>query len=121
MRDAGCGFEFPDIDLTDGESRNLSGGSSQANIPDERWPEALALVGEIAGRRGFQGPKVTLDRPGDHLVGFHDAYGARLDFGTEVATVTGVSTGCHLTAEAKRRGAPTTPTLTLPPDLTEPN
>ena len=46
-----------------------------------------------------------------HEIVFHDQYKAELNVGTAVNTTLLLRTGCHLTAEAKKRGSPApTPT-----------
>lgn len=117
---AGCGFDFPDIG-GDGATRQINGGYSNAPITDDKWDQAVDKVGEIAKRYGFTRHERMIDRPGNHDVTYFHPDGTKVLFGTELNTVLTLISGCYLTAEAKRRGAPTSPTLTLPPDLTEPN
>lgn len=100
-----CGADFPDVGA-DGEVRRFSSGMSPGNLPDDKWPAAVAEVAEIAATYGFAAPRVVVDRPGDHEVSLRDDYGAELLFGTARNTTLSVSTGCHLTKSAHDRGAP---------------
>ncbi|MFE0022610.1 LppA family lipoprotein [Amycolatopsis sp. NPDC059021] len=52
-------------------------------------------------------PKVFSDKSQDHDVVVGKPDGALLSFGTGKNTDISVSTGCHRTAEAHRRGSPT--------------
>lgn len=100
---SGCVGKFAAVG-PDGEVRRYSSGSSPGNLPDADWPRAVTLVAEIAGRAGFGEPTVVIDRPGDHEVSLPHPSGAELLFGTAANTTLSLSTGCHLTAEAHRRG-----------------
>ncbi|GAB3376324.1 LppA family lipoprotein [Amycolatopsis echigonensis] len=101
-----CGNDYPGLD-SDGQTLRLPRWDSPGNLPDADWPRAQALVGQIAAGYGFNSePKVFTNRPGDHDVVFGKPDGALLHFGTAVNTTVRVETGCHLTAEAKKRGAP---------------
>jgi hypothetical protein len=100
-----CGGEFSEI-TTEGQRRNYSSGRSPGNLPDGRWPSAVALVGEVSGQHGFGAPELIVDRPGDHEAVYKSATGAELIFGTGTNTTLSVTTGCHLTAEAHKRGTP---------------
>lgn len=100
-----CGADFPDVGA-DGEIRRYSSGMSPGNLPDDKWADAVAAVASIAGAEGFGSPSVVVDRPSDHEVSLRDNYGAELLFGTARNTTLSVSTGCHLTSAAHRRGTP---------------
>jgi hypothetical protein len=100
-----CGADFPDVGA-DGEIRRYSSGMSPGNLPDAKWADAVAAVAEIARSEGFGEPAVVVDRPSDHEVSLRDKYGAELLFGTARNTTLSVSTGCHLTSAAHRRGTP---------------
>jgi hypothetical protein len=102
---SGCGFDYPDL-APDGEVRRYSSGMSPGNLADTQWPSAVALVTEIAAQHGFGAPSVIVDRPSDHEVSLKSDSGAQLLFGTAANTTLSVSTGCHLTAAARKRGAP---------------
>ncbi|HEV7975251.1 LppA family lipoprotein [Amycolatopsis sp.] len=100
-----CGGEFTEI-TTEGQRRNYSSGRSPGNLPDGQWSRAVALVGETAGQHGFGAPEIIVDRPGDHEAVYKSTTGAELIFGTGTNTTLSVTTGCHLTAEAHKRGTP---------------
>lgn len=91
---AGCG------DGVDGQSRTLDSWTSEGNLPDARWEDAVRVVAEVTGDYGFGAPQVIVDRPSDHEITGFDSFGAKYLFGTAVNTVLMVSTGCHLPAEA---------------------
>ncbi|EFL06803.1 MULTISPECIES: lipoprotein [Actinomycetes] len=102
----GCGNDYPGLD-TDGLELSLPRWDSEGNLPDADWPRAQALVGQIAAGYGFDPtPKIFSDRPSNHDVVYGKTDGALLSFGTGKNTGVAVSTGCHLTAEAHRRGGP---------------
>jgi hypothetical protein len=102
----GCDSEFPGLD-SDGETRILPRWDSPGNLPDDQWPRAEAVVGEIAAAYGFHPkPEILVDRPSDHEVVYRKPDGARITFGTAANTPLSVATGCHLTAEAHQRGTP---------------
>lgn len=102
---AACGFKYPGLD-TDGEQRGLSNWMAPGKIPDGRWDEAVQVVQNVARNYGFNTIVTTVNRPNDHEVVFYDVYDAELNFGSAVNTTLLVRTGCHLTAEAKKRGHP---------------
>jgi hypothetical protein len=102
-----CGGEFTEI-TTEGQRRFYSSGRSPGNLPDAQWPRAVALVSETAHQHGFGAPEIIVDRPGDHEVLYKGTTGAELIFGTGTNTTLSMTTGCHLTAEAHKRGAPAT-------------
>jgi hypothetical protein len=103
---AGCGFNFPDVNLPDGQTLTIDGGYSRANIPDARWADAVAKVGEIAKKYGFTQSQFFRTHPGDNDARYFTPFGDRLDFGTEKNTVLGISSDCHLSSEARQRGGP---------------
>lgn len=78
-------------------------------MPDAQWEQAVAIVRQLAQGYGFDTGQVTVNRPNDHEIVFRDQYRAELNFGSAVNTTLLLRTGCHLTAEAKKRGnlAPT--------------
>lgn len=100
---SGCGGDLSAL-RGDGEIRRYRSGKSPGNIADADWPRALRLVASIAQEQGFGGPATVVDRAGDHEVSLKDQYGAELLFGTAVNTTLSLSTGCHLTREARDRG-----------------
>lgn len=102
---SGCGDEYKVLD--DVENRHLPRWSSKGNLPDDQWPRAEAIVGEVAEGYGFhKDPVILVNRQGDHEVVYDKPDGAQVTFGTAVNTVLDVMTGCHLTVDAHRRGTP---------------
>ncbi len=89
---SGCG-DFSEVPTA--ESRRLGVWRSEGNLPDARWPQAVAIATEVTGDYGFAPPEIVVDRPGDHAIVGIDQYGASFDLGTVANTVLGVSTGCH--------------------------
>ena len=80
------------------------------NLPDAQWDRAVSIVDTVVRSYGFNsGPIRVINRPSDHEVDFYDSYQAELVFGTAVNTTMTFTTGCHLTAEAKKRGYPAQP------------
>jgi predicted LppA-like lipoprotein len=90
---AGC-TEFPDI--FDAESWVLQSWRAPGNLPDARWPQAVAVVEEITREYGFGEPEIIVNRSGDHEITGNDQYGAVYQFGTAANTVLMITTGCHL-------------------------
>lgn len=103
---SGCGGEFPDLS-GDVDIRHLPRWSSKGNLPDDQWPRAEAIVGEIAEGHGFdKQPAIIVNRPNDHEVVYKKPDGAQISFGTATNTPLDVRTGCHLKAQAHKRGMP---------------
>jgi hypothetical protein len=103
---AACGAGYPGLD-SDGEVRGLPNWFASGSISDSQWDKAVSVVHGVAQGYGFDAGQVTVNRPHDHEVVFHDKYQAELNIGTAVNTTLLVRTGCHLTTEAKKRGTPT--------------
>ncbi|MGH3923571.1 MAG: LppA family lipoprotein [Pseudonocardiaceae bacterium] len=93
---AGCA-DFPHVG---GQSLTLDRWTSEGNLPDARWDDAVQIVAEVTGEYGFGQPQAIVDRPSDHEITGFDPYGAKYLFGTAANTVLMVSTGCHLPADA---------------------
>jgi Lipoprotein confined to pathogenic Mycobacterium len=102
---SGC-RNYPDVSIPDAQSRGLPLWAAEANLPDDKWPRAVQIVTDIAKENGFGPPKTLVDVPGRHEVSLEDGYGAEITFGTRVHTSMLIQTGCHLTAEAHKRGKP---------------
>lgn len=102
---AACGFKYPGLDADD-EQRGLPNWMAPGSITDAHWDEAVEVVQNVARNYGFNTVVPTVNRPNDHEVVFYDTYEAELNFGSAVNTTLLVRTGCHLTAEAKKRGTP---------------
>lgn len=64
------------------------------------------ILTDVARQNGFGTPTTLVDIPGNHEVSLTDGYGGEITFGTRVHTSLLIQTGCHLTAEAHRRGKP---------------
>lgn len=99
--------DFPDADGFDVGTYRWAGRVAEGSvIPD--WDRAVNLVRQIAAGYGFD--KVTLDAGNaeDRTLELVDHSGAKLLLGSRGNTVLRISTGCHLTPEAKRRGEPVT-------------
>lgn len=103
--EAGCGREFPDVGL-DGVIRSPENLISPFKVPDESWDSAVRIAESVTSKHNFESAKRVADAPGNHQVEFHDPYGGRLAFGTQVHTLLSVRTGCHLTPSAHQRGKP---------------
>jgi hypothetical protein len=111
---ASCGNDFgavnADLPKDDAEVRGLAIWMAEGKIPDGQWEVALSAVDTILRTYGFNsGPYVVKNNPSDHYVTFQDPTNAEVTFGTAVNTGLTVRTGCHLTAEAKKRGTPAPP------------
>ena len=103
---AACGAGYPGLG-GDGEVRGLPNWFAAGGIPDSQWDKAVSVVRGVAQGYGFDAGQVTVDRPNDHEVVFHDKYQAELNIGAAANTTLLVRTGCHLTTEARKRGTPT--------------
>ncbi len=105
---AGCA-DFPNVG---GQSLTLDRWTSEGNLPDARWEDAVRVVAQVTGEYGFGTPRVVVDRPSDHEITATDRYGGHYLFGTAANTVLMVSTGCHLPANAHPRTASHAPPST---------
>jgi len=107
---ATCGPEFTALDTgsrQDAVIRELANWMAPGNLPDAQWDRAVSIMDTVVRSYGFNsGPIVVINRPSDHEVDFYDSYKAELVFGTAVNTTMTFTTGCHLTAEATKRGYP---------------
>jgi Lipoprotein confined to pathogenic Mycobacterium len=104
---AACGSDYPTMS-NDGETGGLPDYVVYGNLPDDKYERALPIIGAAAQKYGFTpAPQRLHDAAGSHDAVFHNvADSSFIDFGTAKNTVLGVSIGCHLTAEAKKRGSP---------------
>jgi hypothetical protein len=113
---ASCGNDFEAVNdglpKDDAEIKGLAIWMADGKIPDAQWEVVLSAVDKILRLYGFNsGPDVVKNNPSDHYVTFQDPTNAEVTFGSAVNTGLTVRTGCHLTAEAKKRGTPApTPT-----------
>jgi len=92
----------------DGETGGLPNYVVDGNLPDDKYERALQIIGTTAQKYGFTpSPQRMHDSTGEHDTLFHNAADSSvIDFGTAKNTVLGVSIGCHLSGEAKKRGTP---------------
>jgi hypothetical protein len=92
----------------DGQTQNLSSYIVTKKLTDDQFEKALQIVGKVAARYGFDPtPKRFHDAPGNHDTSFNNPSDhSELTFGTDKTTLMGISIGCHLTADAKKRGHP---------------
>jgi hypothetical protein len=104
---AGCGHDYPGLGA-DGEALSLPDYVVSGKLPDDKYERALTIVGSTAQRYGFTAaPQRLHDAAGSHDAVFHNVNdGSSITFGTDKNTLVGISIGCHLTVEAKKRGAP---------------
>lgn len=102
---AGCGADYPGIGW-DGVTRDLPGYVVAGNLPDDKYEQALQIVGSVAEKYGFNpSPQRLHDAPGSHDAMFHNVHDdGGIFFGTAKNTTFSLSIGCHLTAAAKKRG-----------------
>ncbi len=111
-RESGCANEFPNVDRYDVVRHNLDRLSNDRSISTEQWPKAVEIISNVASTYGFNRTGPRVDKPPSHYITILDQYGAELFVGTEQQTVISVTTGCHLTPQAKARG--TTGTTATP-------
>lgn len=90
---AGCGDPFNGLG---GDTVGLESVVAEQNVDDTSWPAVLEAATTLATAAGFEQGVVMSDRPGNHAVRFVDANGAYLNVRTQVATVIGAVTACHL-------------------------
>lgn len=110
---SGCGNDFAAVNAGlrafDAVERGLPNWVAKGNLPDSQWKQVASTVEQVARTYGFGGGEVVVNQPGNHEVVFRDRFNAELNFGTAVNTTLLLRTGCHLTAEAKKRGTPAAP------------
>lgn len=104
-RFSGCAPQFAAVNEQDASRKFLSRWFVAAPLLTN-WQKAKKAVSEVAGIYGFD--RVSLDtmKPDDAEFNLNDQYGAELSFGSATNTVITLTTGCHLSAEAKKRGTP---------------
>jgi hypothetical protein len=64
-------------------------------IPEERWPQALAVIKRVTTAAGFTTIEVMRDQPGDHDLFIHGPHKSVLSLGTAKRTGLYLRTGCH--------------------------
>lgn len=105
--DAACGDDYPGLG-SDGRTRDLPDYTVSGNLPDDKYEQALVIIGATVQKYGFSStPQRLHDAPGSHDAVFHSVLDdGTVRFGTDKNTLLGLSLGCHLTAQAKQRGRP---------------
>jgi hypothetical protein len=108
---AACGPEFAAVDASrpqdDAITRSLGNWDLNGTILDAQWTNALAAIADVVQGYGFDPrPEVIVSKPGNHNANFYDSYRAKLTVDVGNTAGLSLSTGCHLTAEAKKRGHP---------------
>ena len=109
-RESGCANEFPNVDRYDVVRHNLDRLSNGQTLGVEQWTRAVEVISSLANSYGFTRTGPRVDKTPSHYLTVLDQYGAELFVGTEQQTVISVTTGCHLTPDAKTRGAARTST-----------
>lgn len=107
---SGCANEFPNVERYDVVRQYLNSLSTDKSISTEQWSRATSIASQVASGYGFTRSGPSVDKPPHHNITLLDQYGAELFVGTEQRTVISVTTGCHLTPDAKTRGTATTST-----------
>jgi hypothetical protein len=102
----GCAREFPDVDVRDVQKQHPATWYSPTPISQNNWTQAKEIVSEMAGTYGFNKVTLVIDRADDLQLNLNDKYSSELSFGSTKNTILALTTGCHLTAEAKQRGGP---------------
>jgi len=102
-----CGSEYPGVGF-DGVILHLADVGVPGKLADADYERALTIIGTTAQKYGFDPrPQRVHDEPGSHDAFFHNVHDdGAISFGTAKNTSLGLDLGCHLTAEAKRRGSP---------------
>lgn len=102
---AACGNNYPGIG-PDGQVRDLPDYVVPGKLPDDKYEQALSIIGATVQNYGFSPtPQRLHDAPGSHDTAFHNAHDdSTIRFGTDKNTLLGISVGCHLTVAAKNRG-----------------
>ncbi len=101
----GCD-DFPDVRGWDAEQHVGDNWANPKPLTDAQWPNAVAEVTAIARTYGFDTTTIDVAKQRFRKIELEDRYGATLYFGKETNTLIGVTTACHLTAEATKRGTP---------------
>lgn len=105
---AACGNDDYPGPGFDGQVRDLPDYVVPGNLPDDKYEQALSVIGATVQKYGFAPtPQRLHDAPSSHDAVFHNTQDdGAVRFGTHENTLLGLSLGCHLTAEAKIRGHP---------------
>lgn len=98
---------YPGVNL-DGQTESLPNYFS-GPVPEQKYDEVLQTIGSIASKYGFEAnPQRLYDGPKGHDAAFHNVNDdGKIDFHVDPEfSSLGVTVGCYLTAEAKKRGHP---------------
>jgi hypothetical protein len=101
----GCN-DFHNVDAWDAKRIYLNSWIAPSSIPDDQWSTATRVLSEASGQYEFKAVTLQENKQGDHQFNIKDPYGAELSLGTAKNTLLTLVTGCHLTAEAHKRGTP---------------
>lgn len=101
----GCN-DFPDVDAWDAE-QHLGDDWATDQPVTAKWPDVVSVVKNTAARHGFTDVIFEAGKAEHREIQIKDRYGAELYVGTGNNTIVGISIGCHLNPDAKRRGTPT--------------
>jgi hypothetical protein len=104
-RYSGCAPQFADVDEKDSSRKYLPRSFTPAPLISS-WKQAKQIVVEVSKGYGFNKISLDVEKPDDVEFNLNDQYGAELSLGSSKNTVLTVTTGCHLSAEAKQRGGP---------------
>jgi Lipoprotein confined to pathogenic Mycobacterium len=110
---AACGHDFNAVNqdsptTDDAETKSLGGWTAAGGVTGEQWHQAIAAITPLLQSYGFKAV-FHVDGPKDYQIDFYDEYDADFSFGSMLDTSMRITTGCHLTAEVKRRGTPSIP------------
>jgi hypothetical protein len=104
-RFSGCAPQFSEVDQKDSSKKYLPRWFASSPLIAS-WKQAKQIVAEVSKGYGFNRVSLDVEKPDDVEFNLNDQYGAELSFGSAKNTVLTLTTGCHLSAEAKRRGGP---------------
>lgn len=92
----------------DAETNGLGNYVAAGKFNDTEYERELPIIGSIVEKYGFNPePQRIYDAEGVHDVVFHNVQDdGKLQMHVERGVNLGVTTGCYLTAEAKKRGHP---------------
>ncbi|MDQ7809165.1 LppA family lipoprotein [Amycolatopsis sp. A133] len=101
-----CAPEFADLDDYDAARTHLALWYAPTPADPAFWTGAKKTVTDTAARAGFTTVTLSSDAPSYYQLALTDSFGAALSFGADKNVVLDLTTGCHLTAQAKTRGTP---------------
>ncbi|RZQ65118.1 LppA family lipoprotein [Amycolatopsis suaedae] len=112
----GCMQEFSEVHGWDATIIGSSLWSTEAALSGADWQRGKQIAKEIGAQFGFT--KVAQESDQQTDLWLRDDFGAELKFGSGNRTAVSVTTGCHLYAEAKKRGTPRQGSTTATPPPT---